>query len=137
MIGQSGKIEYNIDRFRDFFLKDKNVIFAVIFGSAKGGIINPGSDLDIGVFFKVPLEGEQFLDYYCKVCDIDKRIEVIDLVILNTANTILAFEALKGTYLCKNDIEKTAGFYSLTCREYEDVIANINYQYSLRQDYKK
>ena len=136
MIGQSRRIKYNKTDFENFFRNDSNVIFAIIFGSAKNGIIERGSDLDIAVLFNVVLKGKKFLDYYCKVCDIDKRIEIIDLVTLNTANTILAFEALKGEYLCKNDPEKTAGFFSLTCREYEDVMENIKYQYSLREGNK-
>ena len=120
-----------------FFKNDENVICSIIFGSSADGIINENSDLDIAVLFHNPPKGQKFLDYYYRLCGINERIERIDFVVLNTANTILAFEALKGEYLCKNDPEETAGFFSLTCREYEDTMVNIEYQYSLRKEDEK
>jgi len=136
-IGQKNTITYSKESFADYFRNDSNVVFAVIFGSSKDGIIKHGSDLDIGVYFHDPPKGIDEFDYYCKLSSIDNRIERIDFVNLNRANTILAFEAIKGEFICKNDPEQTAGFFSLVCREYEDVISSIEYQYSLREEYKK
>jgi hypothetical protein len=60
-------------------------------------------------------------------------VERIDLVVLNADNPILAFEAISGRFLCKNDLEKTAAFFSLVCREYEDVMANLEDQQKMRR----
>jgi len=55
-------------------------------------------------------------------------VEKVDLVVLNQADPILAFEAISGRFLCKNDQDQTAAFFSLVCREYEDVMANMEDQ---------
>ena len=133
-IGQKNTIRYSKELFANHFRNDSNVVFAVIFGSSKGGIIKHGSDLDIGVYFHNPPKGVEEFEYYSKLCDINNKIERIDFVNLNRANTILAFEAIKGDFICKNDVEKTAGVFSLVCREYEDVMSSIEYQYSLRKE---
>lgn len=132
MTGQKTEIKFDREPFKKFFSNDSNVICALIFGSSKDGVIKAGSDLDIAVLFHNPPKGEEKLEYYAKLCDVNKNIEQIDFVVLNEANEILAFEALKGEYLCKNDIERTAEFFSLICRMYEDTISNIEYQYTLR-----
>ena len=46
----------------------------------------------------------------------------IDFVNLNSANTILAFEALNGNLLYVKDKKKLAEFSSLVAREYEDIM---------------
>jgi len=134
MYGQKFEITFDKEALKRFFKNDTNVICAIIFGSSQNGVIGKDSDLDIAVLFHKQPKGKEKLNYYSKICDIDRNIERIDFVVLNTANEILAFEALKGEYLCKNDIEKTAEYFSLVCREYEDVMANIEYQYSLREE---
>jgi len=116
-----------------FFESDNNVIFATVFGSSKGGMVAPGSDLDIAVLFRdPPRPGDEYLDYYFHLCAAIPAIEVVDMVNLNAANPILAFEALSGRMLCKNDPGQTAAFYSLVCREYEDVMGNLEHQRWLR-----
>lgn len=130
--GQKTAIKYDKKAFSDFFGNDANVVFAVIFGSAKNGTIRPGSDLDLAAYFHKPPQGTEELAYYSRLCEVDSRVERIDFVNLNRANEILAFEAINGNFICKNDIEKTAGFFSLVSREYEDVMCNIDHQYSLQ-----
>lgn len=116
-----------------FFKADSNVIFATIFGSSKGGVVAAGSDLDIAVLFRDPLRpGDEYLDYYLRLCAVLPSVDVMDLVNLNTAGTILAFEAVSGRIICKNDPGQTAAYYSLVCREYEDVIGNLDHQRWLR-----
>lgn len=132
MYGQKFDIKYDKAPFTEFFRNDSNVVCALVFGSSISGNIKAGSDLDIAVLFYNPPEGEKKFEYYSRLCDVNDKIERIDFVALNTANEILAFEALKGEYLCKNDAEKTAAYFSLTCRMYEDTMANIEFQYKLR-----
>ena len=131
----SKKEAVNIEKLKIFFEKDPNVVFANLFGSSANGIVSQGSDLDIAVLFKdPPSPGKEYLNYYYKLCDVIPEVEVVDFVNLNEANVILAFEALKGTTLCKNDPYKTAGFFSLVCREYEDVMGNLEHQKRLRKE---
>jgi predicted nucleotidyltransferase len=109
-----------------FFAADPNVVFAVVFGSAADGMVRPGSDLDVGILFREPpAAGPDYVDYYLRLCEVVRAVEKVDLVNLNSANTILAFEALRGRVVVKNDAERTAEFYSLTCREYEDCMARL------------
>ena len=136
MYGQRFKIKFDKEAFKKFFENDKNVICALVFGSSKNGIINKDSDLDIAVLFHNPPKGRGKLNYYYKICDIDSNIERIDFVVLNTANEILAFEALKGEYLCKNDVEENAAFFSLTCRKYESQMASYERQQKYRIEHR-
>jgi predicted nucleotidyltransferase len=103
--------------------KFEEIAFAFIFGSSKDEIVNEGSDIDIAVYF---IEKET---------DLDLRIEIIaeleniipsfnnyDLVVLNSANSFLAMQAIKGKLLFVKDGYKNlyASFFSLTCRQFED-----------------
>ncbi len=118
----------------DFFRADANVNMAVVFGSSSDGVVQPGSDLDIGVLFRdAPPTGNAFLDYYARLCAVLPNVEIVDLVTLNHANTILAFEALKGRVLHKKDPAAAADYFSLVCREYEDVMGHLAHQRRLRE----
>lgn len=120
----------DIAKLSSFFRKEANVAAAILFGSAKDGMIREGGDLDIAVLFKQQLTPDESLKFIGKIMKITD-FENIDFIELNKANTILAFEAIKGRYLCKNDPDKTAEFCSLTSREYEDVMAQLEYQKKL------
>lgn len=123
----------NLHPLQTFLKADSNIVFAVLFGSAKDGLLKEGSDLDIGVLFdNAPKNSIEEFSYYSKLCNCIPMVEKVDLVVLNRANTVLAFEALKGNYIQKNNPEKTAEFYSLTCREYEDKMAWFNKQKQYR-----
>ena len=114
-----------------FFRADNNVICASVFGSSQKGWVSPGSDLDIAVLFRdEPFDLKRVKGL--RLCSVVSTIEVVDFVNLNVANTILAFESVRGRWICKNDVEKTADFVSLVCREYEDVMGNLEHQRWLR-----
>lgn len=101
----------------------KEIAFAYLFGSAQEGVVNDGSDLDIAIYL---VEKENDLDLRVRIIEeLEKVVPAIssyDLVILNTAGSILAMQVLQGKQLFVRDEYKDlyAGFYSLTCREYED-----------------
>lgn len=98
--------------------------YALIFGSARDGIVRAGSDLDIAVSL-APAEAQ----------NIDRLLEIVgrveealgvtcDLTVLNTAGPVLRHEALKGRVLfvrpgCEDDY---SNFYTRTCAEYEDLM---------------
>lgn len=121
-------VTVDFDRLAEFFRADANVACATVFGSAADGMVAPGSDLDVAVLFlEPPATGEATLRYYTSLCDAVPEVERLDFINLNQANPILAFEALRGRMLCKNDSDRTAAFSSLVCREYEDITGYLAY----------
>ena len=115
----------DLARLETYLAAAPRVVAATVFGSARDGWIQPGSDLDVAVLFDGPPAADEFLRFYADLCDHLPGVEKVDLVVLNQADPILAFEALRGRFLCKNDPEQTAAFFSLVCREYEDVMAMV------------
>ncbi len=106
--------------------------FALLFGSAQSGLLKNNSDIDIAVYLNTLLTPELMLSI---VKSVEKTVSLnCDLTVLNTASEILRFEALKGRVLFVRDnkIEEYAGFYSLTCREYEDTMAWMQRQMAYR-----
>jgi predicted nucleotidyltransferase len=124
----SSSVKVDLAKLGEYFCRDPRIVGATVFGSARDGIVRPGSDLDLAVFFDHPLPAEEFLDFYSALCDQVPRVGRVDLVCLNKADPILAFEAIGGRFLCTNDKEKMAAYFSLVCREYEDVMGNLEHQ---------
>ncbi|MFW5802809.1 MAG: type VII toxin-antitoxin system MntA family adenylyltransferase antitoxin [Verrucomicrobiota bacterium] len=125
---ESSVVEVDLDKLGEYLHRDPRIVGATVFGSARDGRVRPGSDLDLAVLFDAPLPAEDFLDFYSALCDQVPGVEKVDLICLNQADPILAFEAISGTFLCTNDKEKMAGYFSLVCREYEDVMGNLEHQ---------
>jgi predicted nucleotidyltransferase len=98
------------------------LVAAWAFGSSQDGHVGPGSDIDIAVLFESPPSLEMQIALLAKLQDA-LHFEDIDLVVLNDANPILRFEAISGRPLFCRDLERRAGFASLTAREYEDAMA--------------
>ncbi len=114
-------------------IKEKcpEIIFAFLHGSAKDGTVKENSDIDIAIY----LNQKSGLDSYTKIIDIvEKNVPgaQADIGILNSADPIYRFEALKGKMLFCRNKEKYTGFFSLTCREYEDQIADYERQQKYR-----
>lgn len=99
-----------------------DVAFAYLFGSAKDGMVKPGSDIDIAAYY----EGDDVFFRFKIQTQIEKVIQGIpvDIIELQKANPVLAFEVLCGTQLFVKEScwEKYLDFYTLTCRLYEDEI---------------
>jgi predicted nucleotidyltransferase len=121
-------VDVDLEKLADYLRRDSRVVGATVFGSARDGRVRPGSDLDLAVLFDQPLSAEEFLDFYSDLCNRAPGVERVDLISLNQADPILAFEAISGTFLCTNDVDKMAGYFSLVCREYEDVMGNLEHQ---------
>ncbi len=101
-----------------------SVVAAWVFGSAQGGQINPGSDLDVGVLFETKPSLAELLELTGALQQVAPFAE-IDLVPLNEANPILRFEAVSGRAVFCRDAGRRAEFVSLTAREYEDEMAMV------------
>jgi predicted nucleotidyltransferase len=116
----------NLEQLGDYLASRPDVICAVVFGSAQNGIVQNGSDLDLGIYFTAKPEGEGYVDFLveaAEACEFD----VIDLVDLQSADPILAFEAISGRFICKTDPEKTAELASRISREYEDTMLRLGH----------
>jgi len=100
--------------------EDKRIILATVFGSAKDGTIQEGSDVDIGVLLSPALTPLEFYAFYVEMTARLEYISELDLVDLNHAGSVLAFEALSGHRLVVRDHEAVAAFSSRVAREYED-----------------
>jgi len=101
---------------------DGNVVAAWIFGSAQGGTVRPGGDIDVGVLFNRKPLLDELADL--RACLQNALLfDDIDLLALNDASPILRFEAVSGYPVYVTDTERRATFASLTAREYEDEMA--------------
>ena len=110
------------------------VLFACILGSAKEGSIRSGGDVDIAIWLEDPSTRLDLIPRLTGSVESLTHGASCDLIILNEAGSQLAFEALQGRLLfVRNEaIELYSGFYSQTCREYEDAIAWMKKQLQYR-----
>ena len=83
-------------------------------------MIRPGSDVDIGVLLSPALTSLEFYAFYVEMTARLKTLAELDLVDLNHAGSVLAFEALCGRRLLVRDRDAVAAFSSRVAREYED-----------------
>jgi hypothetical protein len=74
----------------------------------------------IGVLLSPALTPLEFYRFYLEVTARLNAIPELDLVDLNHAGSVLAFEALCGRRLFARDDEAVAAFSSRVAREYED-----------------
>ncbi len=96
-------------------------VFAYLLGSASaGGAVPPHGDLDVAVFLAPNSRPD--LSLYSRAqqaCERSVGLVRCDLGILNRAEPVYRFEALKGRLLFCRDRETSLRFYSLSSREYE------------------
>lgn len=115
-------LKIDLDRIPEVLARYPQVVAAWVFGSAQSGEVRPGGDLDIAVLFTARPDLDTLADLRA---DLQEALdfEEIDLVVLNGAHPITRFEAVSGRRIYCRDLERTAGFVSLTAREYEDAMA--------------
>ncbi|MCF6177431.1 MAG: nucleotidyltransferase domain-containing protein [Victivallaceae bacterium] len=121
----------DFENLKKKFRYRNNIAAAFVFGSAQNAVVKPGSDIDIAILFDTMPATEEKFNLYADLCDAVASDKPIDMIVLNNAEPILAFEAISGKRISNNNPEKTAEFSSYTSRLYEDTMANIQYQYSL------
>jgi len=100
---------------------------AFLHGSAKDGILKNAGDIDIAVL----IDGKAGLELYENIYHIVESVvgkADCDVGILNNAEPVFRFEALKGKLLFFRDQEQYLHFFSLTCREYESQMADYQRQ---------
>lgn len=106
--------------------------FCFLMGSSADGVVNAFSDLDLAFY----LNAKPSYSFYGKVMDVVRGVvpEVrCDIGILNAAEPVYRFEALKGRLLFARDQERYSTFFSRTCREYESQM----FDYERQRRYRK
>lgn len=114
-------------------LKDKcpQICFALLHGSAKDGQVKCGSDIDLALL----IDGKPTLQLYETVLQCVEAVAPgvqCDIGILNKAEPVYRFEALRGRLLFFRNEEQYLLFFSLTCREYESQVADYQQQQRYR-----
>ena len=99
-----------------------NVVAAWAFGSARGGDVRPGGDVDVAILFGELPTLEERADLRADLQEV-LGIDNIDLVTLNNASALLRFEAVSGHRILCRDAQDCAAFVSLAAREVEDANA--------------
>jgi predicted nucleotidyltransferase len=107
-----------------------DIIAAWLFGSAQSGELRPGSDLDIAVLFETSPTLDRLVELRADLQQAT-QIDAIDLVVLNNASPVLRFEAISGQDIYCRDMGQRATFVSLSAREYEDEMAQLQRALSL------
>jgi hypothetical protein len=109
----------DIETLSSFFEERANCILVYLFGSAVGGTVEEGSDIDLAILFAAKPD---IIELAALRADLQSLLhyEEIDIVVLNGASPWLRFEGLRGRRIYSRDRSKEATFASLTAREYED-----------------
>ena len=91
------KIKAPLQALKKIFKKDREILFAYLYGSCATGAVHPGSDIDIAVFLKP----SDIKDYVKKQEELTTTLvtalhnDNIDLRILNTLPFLLKYKVLK------------------------------------------
>lgn len=109
----------DLKQIAEVFAQDSRVVLAVLFGSSKDGRVREGSDVDIGVLLSPALSPLAFFEFYVAMTAQLRSIAELDLVDLNHAGSVLAFEVLSGQRLFVRDPDAVAAFSSQIARQYE------------------
>ena len=91
----------------------KTVVFALLHGSAKAGIVCAGSDIDVALYLSEKHTLEMISAVSAAVGRIVPATEC-DVGVLNGAEPVYRFEALRGRLLFSRDEEAYLSFFSLT-----------------------
>ncbi len=115
----------DLQRLASVLAGSESIEYAIVFGSARDGIVHAGSDLDIGV--SLTSADAQSID---RLLEIAGKVEeacgvTCDLTVLDTAGPVLRHEALKGRvlFIHPGREDDFSEFYVRTCAEYEDLMA--------------
>jgi predicted nucleotidyltransferase len=106
-----------------------DAVFGFLMGSAAGGTVAESSDLDLAFY----LNGRPSIEFYRRVSEAVRELlpgVTCDTGVLNFAEPVYRFEALKGRLLFTRDEERYVEFFSRTCREYESQM--FDYERQLR-----
>ena len=115
------------------FASCPRVDFAFLHGSARDGLVRPGGDIDVAVHVR----GRETLALHGAIGACVERAAPgvpCDVSVINHANPVLQFEALKGRRLFVRDAATYAAFFSRACRAYERQMVHYERQRRYRRE---
>ena len=113
---------------KDVLIEYDNIIFAYIFGSLVTGTYRNDSDIDLAIFINENISFDEYMEIKMKLTEVCKK--EIDLIILNSATTLLKFEIYKNHILLfTRDKNKESGFKVRTLFEYNDMKRYLDLSY--------
>ena len=113
--------------------KLSEVIFCFLMESSVSGTVKAYSDLDLAFY----LSEKPSYKFYGKAMDVVRSVVPdvrCDIGVLNAAEPVYRFEALKGKLLFTRDEEFYTAFFSRTCREYESQMFDYERQRRYRRE---
>jgi len=120
----------NLKPAKVFFELEKNVLFALLFGSHVKGVANPASDIDIAVYLSPNISPSRFLDIRLKFMAECPVKGTKDVVILNESPPLLAYEAVSyGKPIMIRDKRSYIGFKADSYCRYFDTQKLRDIQY--------
>lgn len=119
-------------RIREVLNRHTLVVCAWLFGSTLSDRRRADSDLDIGVLTGRKPTWQEYSELQQDLVQAAGS-DAVDLVMLNEANSILRFEAICGRILSCRDRDAQAAFCSLSSREYEEDMAQLERAYRARK----
>jgi len=132
-----GKIEIErIEMLIPDFAADNGIVLAYLFGSYARGTAGKLSDVDIALLLASNVSASAYLDYrvrYIARVAHTLRDDRVDVVILNTAPSFLAHEAIKGRVLFERSPEARVEFIVTMQRKYLD----LKYFYAIDHAYMR
>lgn len=119
------KVDFNEQFLKDYFSRQADIEFVLLFGSFASGHVSPMSDIDVALYFggeRKALElADRQIDITCALMRFCK-ISRVDAVVLNTAHPFLRFQAVKyGRLLYVKDEKMFYCFKANTLGEYQDI----------------
>lgn len=111
----------------------QEVDFCLLMGSSASGTAKAYSDLDLAFYLNEKPSYKFYGKAMAVVRDVVPDVRC-DIGILNNTEPVFRFEALKGRLLFARDREQYAGFFSLTCREYESQMFDYERQRRYRRE---
>ena len=105
-------------KLTNLFLKDSNILFAILFGSHVQKK-QKSSDIDVAIYFKKPPEGLKLLRLINMLSN--QSGKEVDLVVLNGASAFLSHQVMKyGIPLTIKDRKTYGRFREKTISDYEE-----------------
>ena len=131
-----------IDKLKAILEKNKNILFAYIFGSFVKGNRIKGSDIDFAIYtFEKGMDTTEYLNLKREL--MDTALSEVDIVILNHANPLIKHEIFRdGIRLFSRHRDLESNFIVHSLFEYEDMKKYYDLSYEsmisrIRKEVKK
>lgn len=111
----------NYKQLEDYFRKEPDVLFAILFGSYAKKVANKLSDVDIAVYLTTKVKTNQFFDKRLKFMADCPITGSKDIIILNESSPLLAYEVVAhGKPVFVKDKKALIDFTVVAYRRYFD-----------------